>query len=85
MSDRTKRAPHDPAQDVVLARRKLLSIVAYVAPAVVSTLAVRHASAQPAPSCGPATCRPSGGGPCGPGGTCGPDNPCGPDNCRPAR
>ena len=62
-----------PPDDVVLARRKLLKVVAYVAPAIVSTLAVRHASAQTTPSCGPSVCPPDSG--CQPA--------CGPSNCRP--
>ncbi|MDH5673149.1 MAG: hypothetical protein OEZ06_13420 [Myxococcales bacterium] len=70
-----------------LARRRLLRIAIYSAPAVISAVVVKQAHAQTA-SCGPALCGPGGcnpsSAPCGPGHICDPfGGVCGPDNCGP--
>jgi hypothetical protein len=74
--DHEKSTQDDPAA-VRLARRKLLKLTVYGAPAIVGTFATRDASA--------ATCDPNQGCPpdtgCQP--TCNPSQ-CGPDTCKPA-
>jgi hypothetical protein len=66
---KTSVAPTEQLTAQQQARRKLLAMTAYVAPAVLGTLLVgKRASAAP-PSCGPAGCNPSKCGPlkCSPG------------------
>lgn len=68
MSDEPKQSESTEAT-VDRARRRLLRLGAYVAPAVIGSMLTAQARAQ-TPSCGPATCNPNGG-------------PCGPANCAP--
>ena len=59
--------------DLDMARRKMLKLVAYSVPAIVSVVAVRSADAAPKGSCNPGTCGPA---PCNPsGGPCTPTEP----------
>ena len=77
----TKKAQQ--TEEVDKARRKLLRVLVYAAPAVVSTVVVKPAHAQVV-SCGPVTCPPLGGSCMPQGGGCPPTGaPCGPSNCRP--
>lgn len=86
MTDPTKK--QTPAREsdepVDRARRRLLTMAAYVPPTVLGIVALQQAGCQPTPSCQPATCAPNTQ-PCQPD-----DNPCapnvggcGPDNCPP--
>jgi hypothetical protein len=77
-------------QGLLRARRALLKVSLYVAPAIVGTLLIPgDARAQATPTCGPATCPPSAcqPDPCGPAEQCGPVEckpiECGPSACRP--
>ena len=76
------------------ARRRLLTMAAYVPPTVLGIIALQQAGCQPAPSCNPAICQPNTApcspddNPCAPNTGCGPDTcppstGCGPDNCQP--
>jgi hypothetical protein len=77
------QAGPDPELGADEARRLLLKLGVYVAPAVLGVMSVsRPAGAQAKPSCNPSQCHPHGG-PCGPN-SCHPHGgPCGPDNCPP--
>lgn len=83
MSQDERPKKEERAEEVDKARRKLLRVLVYAAPAIVSTVVVKPAHAQVV-SCGPVTCPPLGG-PCMPGGGgCPPTGaPCGPSACRP--
>jgi hypothetical protein len=76
------QAGPDPDAGADEARRLLLKLGVYVAPAVLGVMSVsRNAGAQVPPSCNPNLCNP--GRPCNPG-SCHPHGgPCGPDSCRP--
>ncbi len=58
------------------ARRRLLRLTAYVAPAVIGTLLIGRDVLAQTPSCSPKTCSPS---------SCGPLQGCGPQTCKPRR
>jgi hypothetical protein len=58
-----------------IARRKLLKLGVYVAPAVIGTLLISRDARAQAPSCGPGQCAPE---PCNP-------VPCDPKGCPPIR
>lgn len=60
----------DRARDTDLARRRLLRLGAYAAPAVVGKLMLSGTVLAQSASCNPQTCFPNGG-------------PCGPDDCPP--
>ena len=65
------KAREGEADELDRARRHFLRAAAYTAPAVLATITVNRAHAQP--SCMPTTCNP---------GTCNP-NSCQPQNCMP--
>jgi hypothetical protein len=74
---------HEYLDDYGRARRRLLKLGVYVAPAVITSLKLTPALAQAAPSCGPQVCGPNVCGPnkCTP--TCTPSGGCNPGTCQP--
>jgi hypothetical protein len=67
-------AEHAEALDAEqLARRRLLQLTAYVAPAIIGTLLISRDALAAAPSCGPSSCAPN----------CAPRSGCAPQACKP--
>jgi hypothetical protein len=83
---RIDEPPDAPKEEdgATIARRKLLRLTAYMAPAVLGTMLYsREAGAQPMSGCNPSQCSPNGGS-CGPNNNCNPNGgPCGPSHCGP--
>jgi hypothetical protein len=73
----------DDAPSVDRARRRLLALGVYVAPAILGIVALQQAGCQPSPSCQPAQCQPNTE-PCQPDlNPCAPNTGCNPDTCPP--